>query len=113
MVQQRDALTELVKCHVGEGRRMTTREFAAAAVDPQTGWSPSKSLVGNIIAGMNYKVTPQLVSAVSAGLGVKRQIVAVAAHFQAIGYTEQELQAGAAAELLQVIDAELAPAADA
>jgi hypothetical protein len=110
MFQQRDALTELVKCHVGEGRRMTTREFAAAAVDPQTGWSPSKSLVGNIITGKNYKVTPQLVSAVSAGLGVERRIVAVAAHFQVIGYTEQELQAGVAVELLKALGVEPEPA---
>lgn len=108
MYQQRDALTELVTRHVGEGRHMTTREFAAAAVDPQSGWSPSKSLVGNIITGMGYKVTPQLVSALAAGLNLDRQIVAAAAHFQAIGYTEQELQAGAVAELLQFIGVESA-----
>ncbi|GGV37425.1 hypothetical protein GCM10010293_41240 [Streptomyces griseoflavus] len=104
MYQQRDALTELMMLHVGEGRRMTTREFAASAVDPQSSWAPSKSLVGNIITGKGFKVTPQLVSAITVGLGLDRQIVATAAHFQAIGYTEQELQAGAADELLQIID---------
>ncbi|MGW5509917.1 hypothetical protein ACWEV9_19395 [Streptomyces albogriseolus] len=103
MYQQRDALTELVMGQVGEGRRMTTREFAAVAVDPQSGWSPSKSLVGNIISGMRYKVTPQFVSALAAGLGIDRRIVATAAHFQVIGYTDRELQAGVADELLQII----------
>lgn len=31
--EQRDALTELVRASVGTGRRMSTREFSAAAVD--------------------------------------------------------------------------------
>jgi hypothetical protein len=106
MYQQRDALSEIVMHHVGEGRRMTTREFAEVAVDPQSGWSPSKSLVGNIITGKGYKVTPQLVSALAAGLNIDRQIIGAAAHFQVIGYTEQELQAGAADGLLQVIGVE-------
>lgn len=103
MPQQRDALTELVKAHVGAKRRMSTREFSAAAVDPESGWSPSKSLVAKIIAGQGYDVTPQLVSAVAAGLELDREIVAAAAHLQVIGYTDAELSGGAPARLIQVI----------
>jgi hypothetical protein len=84
---------------------MSTRDFAAAAVDPETGWSPSKSLIGKIIAGQGYTITPQLVSAVAHGLELDREIVAAAAHLQVIGYTDAELSKGAPAKLIQVIGA--------
>lgn len=106
MPQQRDALTEIVRQHVGAGRRMSTREFAAVAVDPESGWSPSKSLVAKIIGGQGYDVTPQLVSAVAAGLELDREIVAAAAHLQVIGYTVAELAKGAPAKLIRVIGTE-------
>lgn len=106
MPQQRNALTELVRSSVGEGRRMSTREFAAAAVDQETGWAPSKSLVAKIIGGHGYTITPQLVSAVAAGLGLDREIVAAAAHLQVIGYTDEELTEGAPAKLVRVIGSE-------
>lgn len=109
MPQQRNALTELVKAHVGQGRRMSTREFSAVAVDPQSGWSPSKSLVAKIIAEQGYDISPQLVSAVAVGLGLDRDIVAAAAHLQVIGYTETELTAGAPAKLIREIGAEGEP----
>ena len=82
---------------------MSTREFAAAAVDPESDWTPSKSLVGKIIGGQGYNITPQLVSAIAAGLGLDRAIVAAAAHLQVIGYTDAELSTGAPAKLIRVI----------
>ncbi|MGW7197499.1 hypothetical protein [Streptomyces chryseus] len=106
MPQQRNALTELVKAHVGAGRRMSTREFSAVAVDPDTEWSPSKTLVGKIIADGGYDITPQLVGAIAVGLGLDREIVAAAAHLQVIGYTDAELSRGAPARLIRTIDAE-------
>lgn len=106
MPEQRDALTELVQASVGTGRRMSTREFASAAVDTETGWSPGKSLVGKIIGGQNYVITPQLVSAVAVGLGLSREIVAAAAHLQTIGYAVEELAHGAPATLIRTLDAE-------
>lgn len=106
MPQQRDALTELVKASVGTGRRMSTREFAAVAVDPESGWSPGKSLVAKIIGSKGYDVTPQLVGALAVGLGLDREIVAAAAHLQVIGYTEAELTKGAPAKLIRVIGTE-------
>lgn len=101
MSEQMDALTELVRQHVGAGRRWSTREFAAVAVDPESGWSPSKSLLGKIIGGQGYNVTPQLVSAIAAGLGLPREVVAAAAHLQIIGYAAEELATGAPAVVLR------------
>ncbi|MFF3190501.1 hypothetical protein [Streptomyces misionensis] len=88
---------------------MSTREFAAAAVDPETGWTPSKSLVAKIISGQGYNVTPQLVSAIAAGLELDREIVEAAAHLQVIGYTSVQLTKGAPATLIRLIGAEDEP----
>ncbi|MGW4239257.1 hypothetical protein ACWEJP_20960 [Streptomyces sp. NPDC004749] len=88
---------------------MSTREFSAVAVDPDTGWSPSKSLVAKIIGGQGYDITPQLVGAVAIGLGLDREIIAAAAHLQVIGYTDSELSAGAPARLIREISADGAP----
>ncbi|MFJ8755630.1 hypothetical protein [Streptomyces cyaneofuscatus] len=107
--EQRDALTELVRASVGTGRRMSTREFSAAAVDGETGWSPGKSLVAKIIGGQGYTVTPQLVSAVAVGLELPREVVAAAAHLQTIGYTVEELADGAPATLIRHLDAAAGP----
>lgn len=103
MPEQRDALTELVAAHVGRGKRWSTRDFAEIAVDPVSGWSPSKSLVAKIAGGQSYDITPELVSALAIGLGLDREVVAAAAHFQVIGYTESELEGGAAATVLHEI----------
>lgn len=110
MPETRNALTELVQQHVGTGKRWSTREFAGIAVDPDTGWSPSKSLLAKIIAGQNFLITPQLVSALAKGLDVPRDIVAAAAHLQTIGYAVEDLQSGAPATLLRTIGS--APAED-
>jgi len=80
-----DALTRLVQAHVGESRRLRIREFAERAVDPETGWAPSKSLVGNIVAGQQVKVSPSLLRAVAAGLDVPLRRVQAAAAEQYLG----------------------------
>lgn len=85
---------------------MSTREFAAVAVDPDTGWSPSKSLVGKIIGDQGYDINPTLVSALAVGLGLDREIIAAAAHLQVIGYTAEELTSGAPAQLIRLIGTE-------
>lgn len=105
MPEQRNALTELVRASVGLGRRMSTREFAAAAVDSESGWSPSKSLVAKIVNGQGYAVTPQLVSAIAVGLELPREIVAAAAHLQTIGYAADELTKGAPATVIRLLHA--------
>lgn len=105
MPEQRDALTELVRAHVGEGKRWSTREFAARAVDAETGWSPAKSVVHKIAQGGGYQVTPRLISAIAAGLELPREVVGAAAHLQIIGYTEKELSTGAPAKLIRTLGA--------
>lgn len=108
---QRDALTELVRMQVGPGRRYSTRTFAAVAVDPATGEGPKKSLIGKIVSGQTYTITPTLVSALAAGLGLDREIVAAAAHWQAIGYRPSELAGPAPATLLRHLDVDETPLA--
>ena len=88
-----DALTHLLQAHVGEGRPLRIRQFADRAVDPETGWTPSKSLVGNIVAGHQVKVTPALVRAVAAGLGVPLPVVQTAAAEQYLGLILEGFQA--------------------
>lgn len=105
MLEQRDALTELVKSQVGEGRRWSTREFAGRAEDPETGYAPGKSLIAKIINGESYRITAPLVSALAVGLGLPREVVGAAAHLQIIGYTAEELTQGAPATLIRTLAA--------
>lgn len=105
MPEQRNALTELVQQQLGPGKRYSMREFAAVAVDPETGWAPSKSLLGKIYAGQGYNITPQLVSALAVGLDLPRDVVAAAAHLQVIGYTAEELTRGTPATVIRTLDA--------
>jgi hypothetical protein len=105
MLVQRDALTELVKAQVGEGKRWSTREFVSRAEDPETGYVPGKSLIAKIINGESYRITAPLVSALAVGLDLPRDVVGAAAHLQIIGYTAQELTKGAPATLMQTIGA--------
>ncbi|MFF9714784.1 hypothetical protein ACF1DW_04195 [Streptomyces sp. NPDC014603] len=109
MAQQRDALTQLVQQHVGTNTgagKMTVVAFASKAIDPASGYRPSTGLIGKILQGASYRITPQLVGAIAAGLGLPREIVAAAAHFQLIGYEQGELDGGAPAQLLQRLGAE-------
>ncbi|MFD7511829.1 hypothetical protein ACFV5N_21185 [Streptomyces sp. NPDC059853] len=103
-MEQRAALTELVRQRVGErGRdgRLTQREFLAAAVDPDTGYQPSLGLIGKISRGESIQVRPELISALAAGLGLPRAVVAAAAHLQLLGYEAEELGDGSPAVLLR------------
>lgn len=109
MAQQRDALTELVQRHVGTHtgpQKMTVAAFHKKAVDEESGYQPSTGLIGKIVAGDSYTITPKLVGAIAAGLGIPREIVGAAAHLQLIGYSESELQEGAPATLMLRIGAE-------
>jgi hypothetical protein len=103
VTEQRNALTELVRQQVGteRGRRWSVRAFAERAVDPATGYTPSTGLIGKIIKQQGYTVTPELISALAVGLGLDRDIVAAAAHYQLIGYRTEELAGDAPAMLLR------------
>ncbi|MEV6313404.1 hypothetical protein AB0M10_33050 [Streptomyces sp. NPDC051840] len=85
MPDQTDALTRLVQEHVGDGRDLTIRAFAQRAVDPETGTSVSKSTAGNLVQGHTIKITPEVLRAVAAGLGVPLADVQAAAMAQYLG----------------------------
>ncbi|MFE7243814.1 helix-turn-helix domain-containing protein [Streptomyces sp. NPDC057580] len=61
------------------------REFAERAVDPETGATISKSTVGNLVTGSRIKITPEVLGAIAAGLGVPLRLVQVAATEQYVG----------------------------
>lgn len=85
MPDQTDALTRLVQEHVGEGRALTVRAFAERAVDPVTGTSVSKSTAGNLVQGHRIKITPEVLAAIAAGLGLPLARVQAAAMEQYVG----------------------------
>lgn len=87
MSDQSDALTRLVQEHVGRGRPITIRAFAAAAVDPESGEGLSKSTVGNLVQGHRIKIGPKVLGAIAAGLDVPLAQVQAAAMEQYIGIT--------------------------
>lgn len=106
MAQRRDALTELVQQHVGTHtgpEKMSVAAFVQKAVAPN-GYRPSNGLVGKIVRGQSYNVTPDLVDAIAVGLGLPRDVVGAAAHLQLIGYEETELKGGAPAALMRRLD---------
>lgn len=107
MAEQRDALTELVQQHVGthtDPDKMSIVAFCERAYDSEYQYRPSNGLIGKILRGESYKVTPQLVGAIAAGLRLPRDVVAAAAHFQLIGYATTELKRGAPARVLHLLD---------
>ncbi|WP_051878014.1 hypothetical protein [Streptomyces sp. NRRL B-24720] len=81
----RDALTSLVREHVGEGRPLTLRVFAERAIDPKTGTTISKSTAGNLVTGSRIKITPEILGAIAAGLDVPLRRVQAAAAEQYVG----------------------------
>ncbi|MEU2799010.1 hypothetical protein [Streptomyces sp. NPDC007117] len=85
MPDHSDALTRLVQEHVGDGRALTIRAFAQAAVDPKSGTSISKSTAGNLVQGHSVKITPEVLGAIAAGLGVPLAQVQLAAMRQYVG----------------------------
>ncbi|MEU0397979.1 hypothetical protein ABZ208_35540 [Streptomyces sp. NPDC006208] len=85
MPDQSDALTRLVQAHVGEGRALTIRAFALAAVDPETGSTLSKSTVGNLVQGHRIKINPSIVRSIAAGLGMPLATVQAAVMEQYVG----------------------------
>lgn len=64
MPQQR-TFAQLVEAQV---RRIGYREFEKRAVDPQSGYSPSKRLIGVITNGGFFQVNDRLMRAIIAGL---------------------------------------------
>lgn len=88
MPEQTDALTRLVQDHVGAGRSLTVRAFEERAVDPVSGRRISKSTAGNLVRGHQVKITPEVLRAIAAGLGVPLAVVQAAAIEQYVGVVD-------------------------
>lgn len=78
------ALTRLVQEALAGG--LTVRELAARSIDPETGYSPSKTLIGDIKLGAPIKLRRELVRALAAGMGRPQHEVAQAAAEQYAGF---------------------------
>jgi len=89
-----ETLTMLVNERVGEGRPMTYRAFEAVAVDPEKGYKPSRSTLWKIGQGESVKLSPELVRAVAAGLGIPPERAQRAAAYQYAGYVATETSRG-------------------
>lgn len=85
MATDAETLTSLVADRVGDGREYTYRAFEDRAVDPETGYRPSKSTVWKVSRGEDVKVSPALVRAFAAGLSLPLARVQAAAAFQYTG----------------------------
>lgn len=94
MTQEPETLTDLVSDRVGPGRELTYRAFESRAVDPETGHTPSRDSLWKISHGRTFKISPQLIRAVAAGLRLPVERVQLAAAYQFTGYTATRSGAG-------------------
>lgn len=93
MTQHPETLTQLVLERVSAG--LTYRAFARAAVDPKSQYKPGQSTLFKIAKGQPVMLSPELVGAVAAGLGLDLERVARAAAYQYAGYRSVPLEGGA------------------
>lgn len=95
MTTKPETLTRLVADRVGDGRElMSYRAFEQRAVDPDSGYRPSRNTIWKIRHGKPVNVDPQLVGAVAAGLGLDPQRVQAAAAYQYTGYVASRVAGG-------------------
>jgi len=89
MTQEAETLTQLVADRVGEGRELTYRAFQAKA-RAKGGYQPSVDVLWKVGAGKSFKLSPDLVEAIAAGLDLPLSRVQAAAAFQYTGYVGEE-----------------------
>jgi hypothetical protein len=85
MTQEAETLTQLVADRVGEGRELTYRAFQAKAIDEKSGYQPSVDVLWKVGTGKAFKLSPELVGAIAAGLGLPPGRVQAAAAYQYTG----------------------------
>lgn len=97
MTREAETLTDLVAARVGDGAQlMTYRAFAQAAVDPGSGYRPSRATLWKIRNGEPIKMDPRIVGAVAAGLGVALERAQAAAAYQYTGFLPAVVGGGGA-----------------
>ncbi|MGW1039844.1 hypothetical protein [Streptomyces sp. NPDC002547] len=80
-----ETLTDLVAARVGRGRSMTYRRFEELAIDPDTGYQPSRDTLWKISHGKPIKVDAAIVRAVAAALNLPVERAQRAAAYQYLG----------------------------
>lgn len=68
VTEPKETLSSLVRSQVGPEGEMTYQAFLKRAVDPETGYRPSISIVQRLAKSQPVKINPPLVRAVAAGL---------------------------------------------
>lgn len=97
MSKEPETLTRLVADRVGDGRElMSYRAFERRAVDPDSGYQPSRNTIWKIRHGKPVNVDPHLVGAIAAGLGLPPERVQAAAAYQYTGYVASRVAGGVA-----------------
>jgi hypothetical protein len=94
MTQEAETLQQLVADRVGPGRRMTYRAFQAKAIDGGSGYQPSVDTLWKVGTGKPFKLTPELVGAIAAGLGLPLRRVQAAAAYQYTGLVVAAVDGG-------------------
>jgi hypothetical protein len=84
MNTEHETLTQLVADALRGG--LTYRALESKAVDPVTGYHPSRATLWKISKGQDIQLTPSLVRAVAASLGVSPERAQRAAAVQYAGY---------------------------
>jgi len=68
VTEAKETLSSLVRSQVGPEGEMTYNAFLDRAVDPETGYRPSISIVQRLAKSQPVKINPALVRAIAAGL---------------------------------------------
>lgn len=85
MTSDPETLTQLVVAALEGG--LTYRALESRAVDPETGYKPSRATLWKVAKGQEIILTPKLVQAVAAAIGVSPERAQRAAAVQYAGYT--------------------------
>lgn len=94
MTQEVETLEQLVADRVGPGRELTYRAFQAKAIDAATGYQPSVDVLWKVGTGKSFKLSPELVGAIAAGLGLPSRRVQAAAAYQYTGLVATPVDGG-------------------
>jgi hypothetical protein len=94
MAKDAETLTSLVADRVGEGRELTYRKFEERAIDPVSGYRPSRTVLWKVGNGQRVQIEPRLIRAIHAGLGLPLARVQAAAAFQYLGLSATAVAGG-------------------
>lgn len=98
-----ETLTSLVAASLKQGGGPDTVDTLwPRCIDPETGYQPSRTTVWKLASherAETTKISPRLIRAIAAGLGLHPQRVQAAAAFQYAGYVSSGLAGGTAVHM--------------